>query len=344
MKKFLAIILAIVTCFALTACKGKISEPNSGSSSGSGSSSVEKTQTTYKIGVVDGAPSLSVVNIANGFEYETADTKYTANIEVLQSGDSAPATIITGMNKTDGFDMAIAPLNVAYKLHSSNAKFKLASVNVFGVLYMIGKTTINEDMNNLKGKVVCLTSGGGTPEILFKHLLTKNQIEFEESDTVTDANKVYIKYVGAQQIIAGLKQGTVEYGVLGEPAVTKANAATGSIVVLDLQKEWKKFYGEGQFVQAGLIVNSEKVNVEFVNALVEKLKQNKQYLYDNADGIGNTLVSVYSETVMKGIKFNASVLDRCNIGCETAKSQKSAINAFLTAHGLTAPNDDFYFI
>lgn len=341
MKKFLAIILSIVTCFAFVACS---SSTDSGSSSGSGSSSVTKTQTTYKIGVVDGAPSLSVVNIANGFEYETADTKYTANIEVLQSGDSAPATIITGMNKTDGFDMAIAPLNVAYKLHNSNAKFKLASVNVFGVLYMIGKTTINEDMNNLKGKVVCLTSGGGTPEILFKHLLAKNQIEFEESDTVTDANKVYIKYVGAQQIIAGLKQGTVEYGVLGEPAVTKANAATGSIVVLDLQKEWKKFYGEGQFVQAGLIVNSEKVNVEFVNALVEKLKQNKQYLYDNADGIGNTLVSVYSETVMKGIKFNASVLDRCNIGCETAKSQKSAINAFLTAHGLTAPNDDFYFI
>lgn len=341
MKKFLAIILAIVTCFAFVACS---SSTDSGSSSGSGSSSVTKTQTTYKIGVVDGAPSLSVVNIANGFEYETADTKYTANIEVLQSGDSAPATIITGMNKTDGFDMAIAPLNVAYKLHNSNAKFKLASVNVFGVLYMIGKTSINEDMNNLKGKIVCLTSGGGTPEILFKHLLAKNQIEFEESDTVTDANKVYIKYVGAQQIIAGLKQGTVEYGVLGEPAVTKANAATGSIVVLDLQKEWKKFYGEGQFVQAGLIVNSEKVNVEFVNALVEKLKQNKQYLYDNADGIGNTLVSVYSETVMKGIKFNASVLDRCNIGCETAKSQKSAINAFLTAHGLTAPNDDFYFI
>lgn len=341
MKKFLAIILSIVTCFAFVACS---SSTDSGSSSGSGSSSVTKTQTTYKIGVVDGAPSLSVVNIANGFEYETADTKYTANIEVLQSGDSAPATIITGMNKTDGFDMAIAPLNVAYKLHNSNAKFKLASVNVFGVLYMIGKTSINEDMNNLKGKIVCLTSGGGTPEILFKHLLAKNQIEFEESDTVTDANKVYIKYVGAQQIIAGLKQGTVEYGVLGEPAVTKANAATGSIVVLDLQKEWKKFYGEGQFVQAGLIVNSEKVNVEFVNALVEKLKQNKQYLYDNADGIGNTLVSVYSETVMKGIKFNASVLDRCNIGCETAKSQKSAINAFLTAHGLTAPNDDFYFI
>lgn len=340
MKKFLAIILAIVTCFAFVACS---SSTDSGSSSGSGSSSVEKTQTTYKIGVVDGAPSLSVVNIANGFEYETADTKYTANIKVIPA-DDAPTKIASEMNKSDGFDMAIAPLNVAYKLHNSNAKFKLASVNVFGVLYMIGKTPINEDMNNLKGKVVCLTSGGGTPEILFKHLLTKNQIWFEESDTVTDANKVYIKYVGAQQIIAGLKQGTVEYGVLGEPAVTKANAATGSTVVLDLQKEWKKFYGDGQFVQAGLIVNSEKVNVDFVNALVEKLKQNKQFLYDNADGIGNTLVSVYSETVMKGVKFNASVLDRCNIGCETAKSQKAAISAFLTAHGLTAPDDDFYFI
>lgn len=340
MKKFLAIILAIVTCFAFVACS---SSTDNGSSSGSGSSSVEKTQTTYKIGVVDGAPSLSVVNIANGFEYETADTKYTANIKVIPA-DGAPTKIASEMNKSDGFDMAIAPLNVAYKLHNSNAKFKLASVNVFGVLYMIGKTTINEDMNNLKGKVVCLTSGGGTPEILFKHLLTKNQIGFEESDTVTDANKVYIRYVGAQQIIAGLKQGTVEYGVLGEPAVTKANAATGSTVVLDLQKEWKKFYGEGQFVQAGLIVNSEKVNVDFVNALVEKLKQNKQFLYDNADGIGNTLVSVYSETVMKGVKFNADVLDRCNIGCETAKSQKAAVSAFLTAHGLTAPSDDFYFI
>ena len=58
MKKFLAIILAIVTCFAFVACS---------SSTDSGSSSVEKTQTTYKIGVVDGAPSLSGVNNAKRF-------------------------------------------------------------------------------------------------------------------------------------------------------------------------------------------------------------------------------------------------------------------------------------
>lgn len=340
MKKISAIILAIVTCFAFIACSSNVGDT---STSDSGSSA-EKTQIAYKIGVIDGAPSLSVASISNGFSYETDETKYSVGVEVLQSGDAAPSTIITGMNKPDGFDMAIAPLNVASKLYGSNKKFKLASVNIFGVLYMIGKTSINGDMNNLKGKVVCLTSGGGTPEILFKHLLTKNQIEYEESDTVTDTNKVYIKYVGAQQIIAGLKKGTEEYGVLGEPAVTKANATTGSSVVLDLQKEWKKFYGDGEFVQAGLIVNSEKVNLGLVNALVEKLKQNRQYLYDNVETLESTLVSMYPETVMKGVNFDASVLDRCNVDCKTAKSQKTAISAFLTAHGASAPDDDFYLI
>ena len=49
------------------------------------------------------------------------------------------------------------------------------------------------------------------------------------------------------------------------------------------------------------------------------------------------------------VSFTAETLDRCHIGCETAKSQKSNVEAFLSAFdaskiGGKLPGEDFYLI
>ena len=344
MKKFLALILTAIMVFAITACGAGESVPNESSGVSGSNQTVEKTEKTFRMGVVNGAPALAVANIAGGFDYSDETHEVKTGVEVQKEAQAVIAGLTNGT-----YDMAILPLNVASKLYNAGKLgVKLVSVNIFSVLYVITKGEYNS-LDDLKGKVVYSVGIGGTPEVVFKNILTANGIKYESDETVADKDRkgdtVYFNAVSdAKLVMAALKNDEAHFALLGEPVVSQAMANTGAHIAFGLEDEWKKVHPEVGFVQAGLIVNSEKVNVEFVNALVEKLKQNKQFLYDNADGIGDTLVSVYSETVMKGVKFNADVLDRCNIGCETAKSQKAAVSAFLTAHGLTAPGDDFYLL
>ena len=90
-----------------------------------------------------------------------------------------------------------------------------------------------------------------------------------------------------------------------------------------------------------MLVNSENVNIDYVKALVEKLKENKEYLQNNVENLKTSITTLYKDTTM-GLNFSNAVIDRCNIGCETASSLKTDIALFLTAHGMTAPADSFY--
>lgn len=337
MKKLIALILSLVTLCSFTACA------ESGQSE-SAVSSNEKVEKTYTIGAVDGAPTLSLVSVADGdFVYSDDKNDYKTNVTV-----AADATTVVANLKNGTYDMAILPLNNAVTLYNDNDKhdFKLASVNVFGVLYMIGKNDICEDLSLLKGKVVYVVGGGGTPGLVFKRLLEANNVEYAMGDVVENSEKVYIKAIsGAPDAIAGLNVGNTEFVVLGEPAVTQVNAKTNTSVVLDFQKEWKKLYGENsEFVQAGLVVNTAKVDLGYVSALVEKLKGNKDYLYANTDKIPERLTAMGSTTIAK-MTFTETLLNRCNIGCEKSKAQKSNVEAFLSANGVKSlPADDFYLL
>ena len=81
-----------------------------------------------------------------------------------------------------------------------------------------------------------------------------------------------------------------EYVVLAEPAVTTNIASSQKKVVLDFKKEWQKIHGENStFTQAGLVVNVSKVNKKYLQALVEHLKENRNYLYNNIADINSKL-------------------------------------------------------
>ena len=337
MKKIIAFILTLVTIFAFAACAEKKNDA---------------TQVEYTLGAVEGAPTLSVVNIADGFDYSGSDKEYSTRVSVAADADAIKSGMLNG-----DFDMAIVPLNLAAVLYNNNEKhsFKLASVNIFGVLYMVGTSVIADgDLAVLKGKVVYTVGKGGTPDIVFQNLLKKQNIESEYGDeAITD--KVVVKVSTQEEIIAAFNAGTCEYAILGEPAVTGVIGKTkeqGTVIALDLQAEWKKYYGDTDFVQAGLVVNTDKVDIAYATALVEKLKENHDYLYANTDKISDRLKAIGS-TKIANLKFNEAILNRCNIGCKNASSLKTEITAFLTANGFSEnapqpvkklPADDFYLL
>lgn len=347
MKKILSIFFAVIMLFVVASCNNNESTSDKTSNSASESVSVENSESvtlqnkTFKIGVVDGAPSLVVANLCDGFNYFDDKYNYSTEIEITNT----PQNIIAGFaNKT--YDMAIVPLNLAATAYNKNLGVKLATVNIFGVLYMVGREEIT-DLNKLKGEVVYSVGAGGTPEIVFKHVLTANNIKFEDGipDTPKD-DTVYINTVSAaSEAIAALKTKKANYAILGEPVVTQAIKNTGTVVALDLQKEFSKIHNGVRFVQAGLVVKNEVAESgEYLNKLIEKMSGNKDYLYAEKD---NVIAKIQSKGSQLKVALTKETLDRCLIGVESAKDLKTEIEAFLTLldaknYGGKIPDENFY--
>ena len=337
MKKLLSIFLAVIMLFVVASCNNN----ESASDKTSNSASVTLQSKTFKIGVVDGAPSLVVANLCDGFNYSDDKYNYSTEIEITNT----PQNIIAGFaNKT--YDMAIVPLNLAATAYNKNLGVKLATVNIFGVLYMVGREEI-ADLNKLKGEVVYSVGAGGTPEIVFKHVLTANNIKFEDGMPDTPkADTVYINTVSAaSEAIAALKTKKANYAILGEPVVTQAIKSTGTVVALDLQKEFSKIHNGVKFVQAGLVVKNEVAESgEYLNKLIEKMSGNKDYLYAEKD---NVIAKLQSKGSQLKVALTKETLDRCFIGVKSAKGLKTEIEAFLTLldaknYGGKIPDENFY--
>lgn len=337
MKKLLSIFLAVIMLFVVASCNNN----ESASDKTSNSASVTLQNKTFKIGVVDGAPSLVVANLCDGFNYSDDKYNYSTEIEITNT----PQNIIAGFaNKT--YDMAIVPLNLAATAYNKNLGVKLATVNIFGVLYMVGREEIT-DLNKLKGEVVYSVGAGGTPEIVFKHVLTANNIKFEDGmpDNPKD-DTVYINTVtAASEAIKALQTKEANYAILGEPVVTQAIKSTGTVVALDLQKEFSKIHNGVKFVQAGLVVKNEVAESgEYLNKLIEKMSGNKDYLYAEKD---NVITKLQSKGSQLKVALTKETLDRCLIGVESAKDLKTEIEAFLTLldaknYGGKIPDEKFY--
>ena len=108
MKKFLALILTAIMVFAITACGAGESVPNESSGVSGSNQSVEKTEKTFRMGVVNGAPALAVANIAGGFDYSDETNEVKTGVEVQKEAQAVIAGLTNGT-----YDMAILPLNSA---------------------------------------------------------------------------------------------------------------------------------------------------------------------------------------------------------------------------------------
>ncbi|MBO4323095.1 MAG: ABC transporter substrate-binding protein [Clostridia bacterium] len=328
MKKFLALILGCLIVFSGVSCTDKTEEK------------------TYKLGVVDGAPTLAVANVlSEGFTFRSGSEKYVVEVDLVGSAQNISAGLISGE-----YDMAIAPLNLASTIYNNKSELgiRLASVNIFGCLYAIGGE-VAEDMSAYKGKTVISVGAGGTPDVIFRNLLITNGIGVNGEDE-NDPEKVTITYAqNAAGVIAAFNKNEADYAVLGEPAVTTVCNKLGKVVAMDIQSEWKKTYENSNFVQAGLFLAGEAAeNSDFIEAFINKLSGNAKFLEENIDKLNEIFLK--AESSLKDTAFTPELISRCNVGCKKAKEVKPDVETFLSALygfnpaqiGGKLPGDDFY--
>lgn len=272
------------------------------------------------ISVPDGAPALAV--------YKMLDEKgkiggYDVKINIV-SGTEEIATQITSGES----DVCVMPTNLASKLYNKGVDVKLASVNVFGVLYMIGSQPI-ASLNDLLGKVIVYTGAGGTPELTLQIIFDKNNIEYVQSETAVEGKVAITAVTAGSDAIKSVKLGKADYAVLGEPVVTQANKNLGTSVVLDLQQEWAKIIGENSYTQAGVVLSKSVYDKNvFVRGLMEQLSLNSEYLLNNYEGVKETLKNSGSAL---SVDFTQETVERLNIGHKTAVDAKEGLEKYLNA-------------
>ena len=329
MKKLIALILSIVsalTVFAFSACGGN------------------KDENTLTVYAPDGAPALSIAKfIAYGENFGT-DTDVSYNVV---AASSIGQVMQQGMG-----DIIIMPVNAASKLYKANVSdlYKMAGVITHGNLYIMSKENIT--LQDLKGKVVGVIGQGNVPDLTFKAVLKNANIEYEPSDTAV-SGKVALKYFAdASEIIPALRQGVITIGLVPEPAANKLVGVDSSYkYALDLQELYDaetKTYPQAVVMVKNRVIQSYP---EIIANFGDKIASAVSWVKTNTALAVDTINSVLAEGLTPSLdaaNLNATVIDNCKIGWQSAADAKVAVQAYINAiidiapQAAKAVSDDFF--
>ena len=260
---------------------------------------------TLQLYVPDGAPALAVAKfIAEKDTLTVAGYKIAVNI--------VPANQIAAhMAKADG-DIVIMPANAGMNLISKGAGYEFVCSNTRGILYMLSLEQGTVTPADLAGKKVGCIGEGAVPEYALMTVLEANGV----------ADDVDVRFFAdGAAVQAALKAGTIDFGIVGEPAAT-AGASKGFFTVMDMQAEFNEATdSESGFPMSSTFVSEALAGEEgFVEALVAALEDNVDYIAENAAGMTALLQGAGSTSA-----YPAASIPRCNVGVYTGADVDEAI-------------------
>lgn len=260
---------------------------------------------TLQLYVPDGAPALAVAKfIAEKDTLTVAGYKIAVNI--------VPANQIAAhMAKADG-DIVIMPANAGMNLISKGAGYEFVCSNTRGILYMLSLEQGTVTPADLAGKKVGCIGEGAVPEYALMTVLEANGV----------ADDVDVRFFAdGAAVQAALKAGTIDFGIVGEPAAT-AGASKGFFTVMDMQTEFNEATdSESGFPMSSTFVSEALAGEDgFVEALVAALEDNVDYIAENAAGMTALLQGAGSTSA-----YPAASIPRCNVGVYTGADVDDAI-------------------
>ena len=329
MKKIVVILLVfalIATCvFAFTGCKDN--------------GTLAPTVTSITVCIPDGAPALGMSYLMK--EYPEIDG-VKVNYVMKVGAEDIKAAVMNG-----DADVAIMPTNLAATLYNGGIDINVVGTSSYGVLYMLSDQS-NVTLESLKGKVVHTVGQGGTPEAVLKKILDANDIDFVESDDAVEGKVALKFYADGQAIIGGIKNGTIQYAVLGEPAVSTVTSKFSSYsVVLDLQQLWNDATdSDAGYPQTSLVVKSSLI--KDAESLVVKIAQ---LTLEGSNALKTNAAPYVDYLTEQGYTVALAGVSRANILPKFAAEARSDIETYLTVLlnfkpqliGGKLPDEDFYY-
>ena len=293
--------------------------------------------TTIRVGSLKGPTSLGLLSLMD--KADKGETENTYEFQMATGADELLPLVVKGE-----LDIALVPANVAAVLYQkTEGGIAVIDINTLGVLSLVTGTSELNSVADLKGKTICLTGKGTTPEASLRYLLEKNGLG--ENDYTLEFKSE------ATEVAAVLAENTDAIGLLPQPFVTAALMQNDSLhIALDVNEEWKRAAG-GDGMVTGVTVVRKAFLEEHPQAVKNFLKEHAE----SADSVNTNVDEAAAMAVEAGIvakePIAAKAIPNCNIVCVTGKDMKSALSAYLEVLaefnaelvGGQLPGDDFYY-
>lgn len=256
---------------------------------------------------------------------------------------------LTAMITAKDVHLCSTPLSNALLAYNKGMDTQLLMVTVWGMLYVM--STENEVMllQDLKGKEVIVSGKGGIHDHIFRHLLSKNDIDPDKD--------LKISYLDMPEASQRLSSGQVKYAVLNEPqsSIASLNAKKANVElyrVLDLTEEWGKLPGQKhkKFPMAGIVVvNGSGVASEqvagFQKAYIEEARWVNEHGQEAGPIVEKHVPTMKAKAVTESIQY-ARLDPRPAIECQAEVVdffKELATTADINAFGGKLPDDAFFY-
>ncbi len=304
----------------------------------------------------DGAPALAFAQMMHEDKEDDGVSYFVVNAQSI-------ASKVTDKNMDDNADFCVLPLTAATANTGTGETYQMVGAVTHGNLYMISKDTsisyTGDNLSSLIGKTVGVLQLNSTPGLIYKSMLSKNNIPFVDlsiENALPSAEKVNLKPIvipsgtPAGQVLNGMIAQGVNLFVMAEPAVTALQKG-GFQTVGNVQT----LYGEQGYPQAVLVAKKTLLqeNKKWVEEFLEKVEDSASWA---TSASGETLVNAVqahmeknAATSLNAATLNGEVVARCGVRFEAADVCKAKTETFLqVAKGIDSktviPSGSFYWL
>lgn len=299
---------------------------------------VVNDDTVIRVGALKGPTTLGLLFLEDKVKTEKA----TVNCEVsmMTAADELMPLIVKGE-----LDIALLPANVASVLYQkTQGAVSVIDINTLGVLYMVSGADDVKEPSDLKGKTICLTGKGTTPDYVLHYILGKNGLSEGDYELSYKSE--------ATEVVATLAENPDMIGLLPQPFVTVACAQNEALhIMMDMNEEWDKVSEESSMVTGVTVVRNAflEEHKDLVNAFVEEHRQSANGIKEDVEK--GAALAVEAEIIPKE-PIAMKAIPHCNITCITGEEMKKALSGYLEvlyeqnpeAVGGALPEEAFYYI
>jgi NitT/TauT family transport system substrate-binding protein len=280
----------------------------------------------------------SGVGMIRLFENPLPAPGFDIKMEALAQADLMAAKFIAGEAK-----VGILPPNVAAKIASSGKAIQVAAVTGTGMLSLLSSDPGVKSIEDLKGKTVEVAGQGATPDYVFRKILLSKKIDPDK-----DLNLGYS--LAYPEIAQSLIAGRISLALLPEPFATMARTGKPALTVVgDIQNEWVKAGGTGNYPMTVLVVDAGFAAAQpgVIRVILDALKDSVEWVRANPAAAG-TLVEKHDLGLRAPVV--AAAVPRSNYVFIPAREARPSLEALYKAFlefspvsiGGALPKDGFY--
>ena len=300
-----------------------------------GNSNSPRKRSHYVIASLRGPSSLGMLQLIDSLNNTE---KATVEIVILNEPLQVRKMMLDG-----SADFAVLPTTMAALLYNKGVDYRLVAISTWGTLYLCGNDTTIHSWNDLRNSKIHLMAKNMTPDVLFRYLLMKNNVE-----PYRDVDLDY-RFPNHIDLANATTAGIAPMSVLSEPYLSFALIKNNNLhIIMSLHDEWKKTEGfempETAFICKGDLAED---NPQLVEKIVSIYGKSAGWVNENVDDAA-TLAVKYEIVGDESAARNA--IPRSNLRVARSEDVKDLVVNYLNAFhkmdsaiiGGKMPDEKFY--